>query len=212
MYERTVMQSNDTNQLVRLQANNIRSAAESIHAAFVDYPLCRHLQQKSNAKKKTLIPFFEYILYICVRNGLVVATSSHLEAVAGWLPYDQHTITAWKVLRSVPFKTLLGTFKIARKIKAVGNAIDDAHHRLAPCRHWYLNIIGVRPECQKKGHATRLIKAVLADLDEKRLPCYVDTLDPKNIPVYEHFGFRVLEQISITETNLMLTAMLRKTP
>ena len=91
-----------------------------------------------------------------------------------------------------------------------GEYIDAVHKRLAPFEHWFLQIIGIDPQFKGKGHAGRLLRAMFARIDEEGLPCYVETLNEANVPLYEHFGFRVLEKSTIPETKLTNWAMLRE--
>jgi len=46
-------------------------------------------------------------------------------------------------------------------------------------------------------------------MDAAGLPCYLETLEEKNVRLYEHFGFTVLEQTAVPDTYLTVWAMLR---
>ena len=39
---------------------------------------------------------------------------------------------------------------------------------------------------------------------------YVETISEKNVPIYEHFGFRTVDKSTVPETQLVNWAMLRK--
>ena len=94
-------------------------------------------------------------------------------------------------------------------MRELGRYIDSVHARLAPFRHWFLQAIGVDPEFQGQGHAGRLMRPMLARIDEEHLPCYLETLEEQNVRVYEHFGFKVIEESGIPDTDLINRAMLR---
>ena len=95
-------------------------------------------------------------------------------------------------------------------MKYPGEFIDAAHKRLAPFKHWFLQTVGVDPQFQGKGYAGKLLRPMLARIDEEGLPCYLETLDERNVPLYEHFGFSVAEESAIPETDLTNWAMLRE--
>jgi ribosomal protein S18 acetylase RimI-like enzyme len=115
------------------------------------------------------------------------------------------------MIRAVPLSVLFGLGRSgAARIRHVGDFIDAAHKRLAPFEHWYLQAIGVDPLSQGKGYAGRLLRPMIARMDEERLPCYLETLVEKNVRLYEHFGFEVIEEAPIPRTNLTNWAMLRK--
>jgi ribosomal protein S18 acetylase RimI-like enzyme len=58
--------------------------------------------------------------------------------------------------------------------------------------HWYLPLIGVDPARQGRGLGSALLKAALERCDEDGLPAYLESSNPKNVPLYERFGFEVL--------------------
>ncbi len=95
-------------------------------------------------------------------------------------------------------------------MRYTGEYIDTVHKRLAPFKHWFLQIIGVDPQFKGKGYAGKLLHPMFARIDEEGLPCYLETLDETNVPPYEHFGFRIVEKSAIPETKLTNWAMLRE--
>ncbi len=84
------------------------------------------------------------------------------------------------------------------------------NRRLAPFRHQHLAFIGVESELQGRGYASTLLKPILARIDEERLPCYMETHNQKNVPLYEHYGFAVVEEGTIPGTVTGHWAMLRQ--
>jgi len=60
-------------------------------------------------------------------------------------------------------------------------------------RHWYLVVAGVRPEVQRQGMGSRLIKPELDAADRDGLPVYLETADRRNIAYCERFGFSVVD-------------------
>jgi ribosomal protein S18 acetylase RimI-like enzyme len=84
------------------------------------------------------------------------------------------------------------------------------HKRLTPFPHWYLEIIGVTPENQGKSFAGKLIRDMLVKIDEEGLPCYLETVEEKNVGIYRRFGFEVIETSQVPGTPLFTWAMLRE--
>lgn len=58
--------------------------------------------------------------------------------------------------------------------------------------HWYLAVVGVDPSRQGQGLGSILIKEGLRKCDEQRLPAYLESSNPRNIPLYERHGFEVM--------------------
>ena len=94
-------------------------------------------------------------------------------------------------------------------MRGLGQSIDAVHSRLAPFKHWFLQAIGVDSQFQGRGYASRLLRPMLSRIDEEGLPCYLETLEEQNISLYEHFGFKVIEESGVPDSCLTNWAMWR---
>ncbi|MFL5295056.1 MAG: GNAT family N-acetyltransferase [Phenylobacterium sp.] len=75
--------------------------------------------------------------------------------------------------------------------------------------HWYLSMLGVDPARQGRGLGSALLRHTLAICDSEGLPAYLESSNPKNVPLYERFGFEVIGQIQPADFP-GLTPMLRR--
>jgi GNAT superfamily N-acetyltransferase len=57
--------------------------------------------------------------------------------------------------------------------------------------HWYLPMIGVDTFRQGNGTGTELMEHALSECDKTDSYAYLESSNPKNIPLYERFGFEV---------------------
>jgi GNAT superfamily N-acetyltransferase len=69
----------------------------------------------------------------------------------------------------------------------------EHYHLTEP--HWYLPMIGVEPTQQGKGYGSALMQHVLRQCDRDRLPAYLESSNPENIPFYNRHGFELLGTI-----------------
>ena len=69
-------------------------------------------------------------------------------------------------------------------------------------------MIGVDPNHQGKGFASRLIYPMLARMDKEGLPCYLDTNNEGNVKIYEHIGFKLIKKYLIPGTSVLNWSML----
>jgi ribosomal protein S18 acetylase RimI-like enzyme len=74
--------------------------------------------------------------------------------------------------------------------------------------HWYLPLIGTDPIHQGKGYGTALMEHAVRRCDRDRLPAYLESSSPANIPLYERFGFQVIGKIQ-SGASPVLTPMFR---
>ena len=92
--------------------------------------------------------------------------------------------------------------------EAAGGVFEQmaAYHPHEP--HWYLPVIAVDPACQGRGLGGALLKQALARCDADGLPAYLESSNPRNIPLYERHGFEILGRIQVGNSPV-LTPMLR---
>ncbi|MFD0073677.1 GNAT family N-acetyltransferase [Streptomyces sp. NPDC127166] len=75
--------------------------------------------------------------------------------------------------------------------------------------HWYLALIGADPAARGQGHGSALLRSGLAKADAAGLPVYLESSKPDNLPVYEHFGFKVVDEFALPGGGPVLWAMKR---
>ena len=80
------------------------------------------------------------------------------------------------------------------------------YHPKAP--HWYLPLIGTDPARQGQGIGSALMRHALARCDREGAAAYLESSNPRNIPLYQRHGFEILGTIQ-TGTSPVLTPMLR---
>ena len=61
--------------------------------------------------------------------------------------------------------------------------------------HWFLPAIGVDPRCQGRGHGSALLASALEVCDREHAITYLEASNPRNVPLYERFGFEVVGEI-----------------
>ena len=88
--------------------------------------------------------------------------------------------------------------------------VIEKQRKLAPIKHWYLLILGVDPQYQGKGYASQLLNGMLKDTDEEGVSCYLEAEGSNNVSMYKHFGFKVVDEYTVPNTKVELTAMLRE--
>jgi GNAT superfamily N-acetyltransferase len=74
----------------------------------------------------------------------------------------------------------------------VGEAMAS-YHPQEP--HWYLAMIGVDPARQGRGYGSAILSAALKRCDEEGVIAYLESSNPKNLPLYARFGFEVVGHV-----------------
>jgi ribosomal protein S18 acetylase RimI-like enzyme len=201
----------DLKYLVKLNTSQVKPAADVLARAFRDYPIAEFAFPDREDRARRAPYTHRLVLSYCIRYGEAYATSERFEAVAAWLPPEQVTVSMWKLIRSGALQVMrrFGT-KSGRRMRKFSRHLDSAHERNAPFPHWYLWNIGVDPSFQGKGYAGKLLTAMFVRIDKEGVPCYLVTQKETNLPLYQHYGFKVVEQFIIPGTEFTNWAMLRE--
>lgn len=92
-------------------------------------------------------------------------------------------------------RLLLGQgLRVGRRWRTVFEHLDALHPREP---HWYLATVGVDPAAQGRGAGRALLAAFLRGADADRLPAYLETDRPGNLPFYERAGFAVVGETHV---------------
>lgn len=75
--------------------------------------------------------------------------------------------------------------------------------------HWYLPLMGVDPSQQSKGFGSALLQHTLMQFDRNNKLAYLESSNPRNIPLYKRHGFELLGTIQ-TGTSPSIAPMLRR--
>jgi ribosomal protein S18 acetylase RimI-like enzyme len=75
--------------------------------------------------------------------------------------------------------------------------------------HWYLPLIGTDPAHQGKGFGSDLMAHAIWRCEESRMPAYLESSKPSNVPFYERYGFEVMGTIQ-QGSSPVLTPMYRQ--
>ena len=201
----------NVNNPVRLTRAQVKPAAEMMARAFHDDPGSVYFFPDVSERKNKLPYIFQLLIRYGLLYGEAYATSPNLEGVAVWLPSEKVHRTLWGSIRSGSLSLL---FKVGRntvdKGRSFGEYVSSIRKRRAPFRYWYLLLLGVDPVYEGKGYASILLRAMFARIDKKRLPCYLETATEKNVAIYQHHGFRVVEEGKVLGSEVTIWAMLRK--
>ncbi|MGX5734764.1 GNAT family N-acetyltransferase [Bosea thiooxidans] len=89
------------------------------------------------------------------------------------------------------------------------DAMFEAMARYHPeVPHWYLPLIGADPTRQGRGIGSALMRHALARCDRDGVAAYLESSNPRNIPLYRRHGFEILGTIQVGSSPV-LTPMLR---
>jgi ribosomal protein S18 acetylase RimI-like enzyme len=201
----------DLNDLIRLDKSHLRPASEVLARAFLDDPEVARFVPEAKKREGLLRSMFRMVMGHAVLKGEVYAVSPGMEGIAVWLPSGAPQIGFWTALRGGGLALIFkGGMDFMRRMKRDEGFIKELRRRLAPTPHWYLSVLGVDPEFQSKGYASRLLRPMLARLDEEGLPAYLETSIEDYVAMYRHFGFKLIQEAVLPASSAKIWMMLRE--
>ncbi|HWE30782.1 MAG TPA: GNAT family N-acetyltransferase [Polyangia bacterium] len=137
-------------------------------------------------RRARLRRFFDAIARIMHARHELTFTAGDFAGAAVWMPPDQWRFSLVDEARMAP--AVLASFGAAGTVRLLKLlvGVERAHLREP---HYYLFAIGADPEHQGRGVGSALLAPMLARCDDEKLPAYLESSNPQNIPFYRRHGF-----------------------
>ncbi len=194
----------DAEGVADLGSEHYERAAEVLARAFVDDPVIRYV-----AKGYDRLPVSAGVLRPILRHGLThgrvwgVIEGGFVQAASIWFPPTEQPAEFQERFEIEPDSLArMGTFN---------ERAEAVHHRAITGAHWYLEIVGVAPESQRRGLGTRLVRHGMALAARDALPVYLNTTSKANVALYSALGFRVMTEERVS-AQLRLRGMVLPAP
>ncbi|MFR9732178.1 GNAT family N-acetyltransferase [Saccharopolyspora sp. MS10] len=150
-------------------------------SAFVHDAVSRWLVPDERIREEVYLAWFDVLLDHADRAGRVRATRS---AVQVWLRAEDGSPPGLPAEEEPRIAELAGPH--ADRFAAFGE-LTGARHPREP--HWYLALIGVRPDLQGRGVGTAALTASLREHDRAGSPTYLEASSPASRALYLRLGY-----------------------
>lgn len=169
-------------------------------SAFVEDPVERWLYPDEAAYRR------EFPRFVRALGGRA------LDAGTAWCSAGQDAVALWLPPGSAPDEELVVEVLVSGVAADKHAEMFDCLTQMADAHpaepHWYLPWLAVDPSKQGQGLGADLLRRTLAVVDADHQPAYLETPNPRTVPLYEAQGFRVVGRTS-TPTCPPLTFMYR---
>lgn len=181
--------------LFRLGKSHADRAAQVLADSFFDASLFRFMFPDTNRRSKVLSRVFKVIARLYVSRGWAYAESEKAEGVMlvrdSQVRFGLRSIFGMlgmlRVLRDVP---LFKTWKKSRQFQPIRQE-TAAFFKDYPDFVW-LELIAIDPACRGQGVMRRLMTPLLDRIGREKTFCLLETENPGSVPIYAHFGFRLV--------------------
>ena len=139
-------------------------------------------------------------------EGIIYSDSEELNSLVILLPPGYTGIKTLSFIWNRGFKIIYkrGISALMRMVNFESFAMN-MRKNYTNYEDWYLYNLWVDKNCQGKKIASKLIKPLINYFKLHKKICYLETNWDKNVPIYEHFGFKVLEKtfVPVVVLNIM---------
>lgn len=184
-------------------AEDVENAADTLTAAFVDYPFTRHTIAADGHEVRLREFQHLFLAEVGLPHGRVWV-SDDLDAVAVWSTPDGDAGPTLE--RLLPRMVEIAGDRA--QAHAAAEATMAPHRPLEPA--WFLGTVGVRPSAQGRGLGRAVIEPGLAAADADGVPAFLETSTEANVRVYEALGFEITAEYDLPDGGPRTWAMLRR--
>ncbi|MCK5732139.1 MAG: GNAT family N-acetyltransferase, partial [Tenericutes bacterium] len=112
------------------------------------------------------------------------------------------------IFRGISMIASIGIQPVIKMIK-YQKWVTRLHKRYLKESYCYLDIIVIGPSFQGKGFSSTLIKPKLLDISLNNKIAFLETQNKQNVVVYEHFGFKLIYQEKLSNTEITSYGMIK---
>ena len=192
-----------------MQDEDLQRFATTLADGFSQYGMFKHVCYGiSNHDLMSL--FWEVSLALLPNNAICIADSKEANSVLAYIPPKSKEPSLLDYMKAGGMKMLF-KFGIRRIIRLTrfNIEIEQVAKRYRTANDGYLIAFATRLDKQGQHYGKPLITALLNHLDASGESCYLETLEPKNVALYQHFSFQLTGQKESQMGNLSLFAMRR---
>ena len=174
-------------EITQAAPDRLSALASVLGRAFVGEPMMRWPLGDHGDIEERFSRGFEYYLGDLIRLGLVWEAGEGMGA-AVWVPPDQADAWAEAQLNQPKIRVLAEDG--GRRYDAFWAWVES---KVPDEPLWHLDSVAVEPRAQGRGIGSALIEFGLDLARVDGAGVFLETGTPRNVPLYERFGFRVLE-------------------
>lgn len=186
-------------------ADDIPRLVSALADAFIDDPVYRWMLPGTVRLKPRLRAMFTAEIQQYGLPQGTVWTTAGCDGAVVTLPPD-----AWEMPKTITLSQLLTWARAFGTRLVVAAKVQRAMEELHPPEpHFYVRIIGVRPELQGRGLGSALMQPTLQKADSVGLPTYIEASSHRSAALYERLGFAHIRAFDLPKGGPMVRLMRR---
>ncbi len=197
------------NELYRVKKQDLPRCSAVLARAFYDYPMYRHVLGGKHTLEnmKTATRFFVTYAY---HYGEVYAPSQDIQGVLCTVDYRNHRMTLFRLLHCCGWQLAALGGQVRRRYDAYDRFSTQVHRDIIAEPRQYIMCIGIAPERQGRGLASYMLRPALEAAASKGCVSYLETHEQRNVDIYGRYGFELISEHHLPDSDITLYAMLTK--
>ena len=188
-----------------MQRSDIGRFADTLADGFSQYGLFRYISGKKY-DHSSMSRFWAVSVGLNYEDAICIADSKEVNSVLIYIPPRSKVPTPLSFLNAGILRMGLRRFFRLLRFDA---EVKDIAKRYKTDDDGYLMAFATRLDRQGRHYGKPLMDALLRYLDVTGQGCYLETLKPENVGLYEHFSFKLKEQKAVKFDNLTMYVMHR---
>ena len=192
-----------------MQHGDIQRFAATLADGFSQYCMFKHVCC-GEYNHGLMRLFWEVSIALLPDNAICIADSKEANSVLIYIPPKSKEPSLLDYIKAGGVKMFF-KFGIRRIIRLTrfNIEIEQVAKRYRNANDGYLMAFATRIDKQGQHYGKPLMTALLDYLDASGESCYLETLEAKNVALYQHFSFRLEGQVDSQMGNLTLFVMHR---
>jgi ribosomal protein S18 acetylase RimI-like enzyme len=173
---------------------DIEQAVGCLATAFANDPITGFLLQANRANQDRVTRFFSLLMRARIALNMPVLVARDEAGVCGAAMGNATVVPSWPSEFEAEWESL---DTLAPGFNARAAIYDEIAEKYKPqVPHYYLGVIGTRPNIQGAGVGKQLLRSfcTLSASDQLSSGVYLETANPTNVKFYERAGFEVTGQ------------------
>lgn len=192
-----------------MQREDIQRFAATLADGFSQYSMFKHVCYGTYDHNLMRL-FWEVSIALLPDNAICIADSKDINSVLIYIPPKSIEPSLLDYMKAGGMKMFFkfGLRRIVR-LTRFNIEIAEATKQYRAANDGYLMAFATRLDKQGQHYGKPLMTALLNHLNASGESCYLETLEAKNIALYQHFSFQLAGQMDSQMDNLTLFAMRR---
>lgn len=194
----------------KMDKKDINKYAECAAYAYEDYPLFKYVTNGS-CNHEVIKTIIASSIYSMKNQALGFSNREDAKAVAIFTPPHYTGSKAIPFLLGGGIKLIfLAPLSTFVRLLRYENHSMKLKKKYTNHNCWYLYNVTVKPELQNKGNCSEILNPMFKYFDRIGEDCYLETHLEKNVKLYKHYDFELVEISTIPKTNIKQYSMIRK--